>query len=157
MGSVSRKELPLNGLTDGTRVICCLQSNKEVEGWLRDIGCHPGRDNLLQSCWKMHPSNSNQTQDSPSTVLTSAQQMINIAGQHTTESYRRPAQHPCLPCSREEWQQAWGLPDQAMTPAWLSGPQLQQMPPATGWRQYYDSRGLPHSSPAGVSKQRVCV
>ena len=148
--------LPRNRFTSAAR---CLQNIEEIEGWLHDVGCQPGTDGLLQRCWSMHSSNSNQTQDSPcpSTVMKSAQQLINTAGQHTTKSCSWSAQHPCLPSSQEEWQQAWGLADRSMTPASLSGPQLQQMPPAGGLRQYYDLRGLPHNSPAGVSKERVCV
>lgn len=112
-----------------------MQSLDEVGSWLTSLDCQEG---MLQQCWQLHNSSQRQPASGP------------INDQACSGSAAgNPAAHAWLPTNQEQWQQAWGLPDPALVPAWQTGPDLQQLQPANRWSQYYDSRGLPHSSPAG--------
>lgn len=111
------------------------QSLDDAAPWLGGLHCR--QDGLVQRCWQQHCDS--------------------IHRQHTAScseegetSAEDGAAHAWLPTNEQQWQQAWGLPDHSLVPAWRQGgPELRQLEPVAGWQQYYDLRQLPHSSPAG--------
>jgi hypothetical protein len=118
-----------------------LQSFQAVGPWVTGLSCHQG---LLQQCWQLHCNNLQPQQETHSDSdhqSWSSQDAADCAG--------GSAEHAWLPGSQQQWLEAWGLEDIAQVPAWLVGPQLCQLGPAAGWKQYYDLRQIPHSSPAG--------
>lgn len=103
------------------------QEPDAVHAWLQQLGC--SSQGLLQHCCR-----------SPA-VHGGCEEPPTAAG--ATE------QHPIrgLPCTSQQWQDAWHLPDAAMVPQWSLG--LRAQAPPNCWARYYAARGMLPTSPAG--------
>jgi hypothetical protein len=140
--------LPLACFVLISETLCtCLQDVDTLGAWLDGLGCHNG--GLLQRCWELHAQT-----DLASQQQQQQQQPAYSDGIQTDLNSAAAAQAVngmWLPSTVDELQQAWGMSDITLVPAWRLGPDCGQLQPAASWRQYYDLRQLPQASPAGRS------
>lgn len=119
-----------------------VQNLDDAATWLGGLQCQ--QDGLVQRCWQQHSDSIHQ------------QHTASCGEEEEQASADNALAHAWLPVDEQQWQQAWGLPDHSLIPAWSQGgPELQQLEPAAGWRQYYDLRQLPHPSPAALVLHHV--